>query len=336
MTATQSLAVVKQIQALAEGPETPEMRSQLAPVVKSLQFFLEHPDSRVRSLAAKTLSRLSRNYGEDMRKLDLGKTRAAVERFAKDAADGDSEAEELRQCLLDALGQEKEEKTESNGTASTAGAGETPASSSSADDSQSRGSPSKGGERGEVVLVVPEGSPAKSKGLVLEAVVVIPGVVSIAFEGDNAIVSTRTPEVAADSAFQQQLVAAIEAQGLHGVKLAGGDGPSVEAPGDEDDVEPAYLDDEEDDEDAPGGATSNTTGMPLGASAVPGTPHPHWSFFSQTNWMTGRRVQEFDDDPTIAARLAKAKKREEERKAEEAAQRGRAGRFISSLFGGGR
>merc|ERR1719162_35975 len=58
---------------------------------------------------------------------------------------------------------------------------------------------------------------------------------------------------------------------------------------------------------------------------------PQWSFFSQSNWMTGRKVQEFDDDPTIAARLAKAKRREEAKKEESRSRLG----FVPSWLGMG-
>lgn len=55
---------------------------------------------------------------------------------------------------------------------------------------------------------------------------------------------------------------------------------------------------------------------------------PQWSFFSQGYWLTGRRAQEFEDDPTVAARLVKAKLRHEQRKLEE---RSRFGRLLSAL-----
>merc|ERR1712039_934461 len=90
---------------------------------------------------------------------------------------------------------------------------------------------------------------------------------------------------------------------------------------DADGAEPAYLDDDEDDEVVELGAGAPCFGNPgfgnPGVGAGIGGPmqsSAQWSFFSQNNWMTGRRVQEFGDDPTIAARLAAAKRREEERR----------------------
>eukprot|EP00928_Gymnodinium_smaydae_P058077 TRINITY_DN41296_c0_g1_i1.p1 TRINITY_DN41296_c0_g1~~TRINITY_DN41296_c0_g1_i1.p1 ORF type:complete len:424 (-),score=112.99 TRINITY_DN41296_c0_g1_i1:132-1322(-) len=59
-------------------------------------------------------------------------------------------------------------------------------------------------------------------------------------------------------------------------------------------------------------------------------PPEQWSFFSQSHWTIGRHIAERDDDPTIASRLARAKKREQERKQEE---KSRVGRLFSALTG---
>merc|ERR1712232_222781 len=124
------------------------------------------------------------------------------------------------------------------------------------------------------------------------------------------------------------------------------------------DREPAYLDDDEDEIQgmgdhpssgsglgsgsnnfsgvgAMGGGFSGVGGVGGGAGYGAGAPgQPQWSFFSQSNWMTSRRMAEFaGDDPSIAARLAKAKKKEQERKQEESS---RLGRLFSALTGSGR
>merc|ERR1712232_739077 len=86
---------------------------------------------------------------------------------------------------------------------------------------------------------------------------------------------------------------------------------------------------------AVGGGFSGVGGVGGGAGYGAGAPgQPQWSFFSQSNWMTSRRMAEFaGDDPSIAARLAKAKKKEQERKQEESS---RLGRLFSALTGSGR
>merc|ERR1719476_775983 len=179
------------------------------------------------------------------------------------------------------------------------------------------------------------------------------GVVSVTFEGPYVIVATKNEAIAADTGFSADLLMAVRAQGLEGVTLIGasnnggvdalpgtsdnnGCGASaapsfavIDGDHDNDDEgEPAYLDDDED-EVVLGGDYDGPSGLgggPLGAGGA------QWSFFAQSNWMTGRRLQEFGDDPTIAARLAKAKRKEEEKKEQDKSRIS----VISSWLGGGR
>ncbi|CAE7311826.1 unnamed protein product [Symbiodinium natans] len=80
----------------------------------------------------------------------------------------------------------------------------------------------------------------------------------------------------------------------------------------DDAVVPGYLDDE----------------LDKGAAERYGAEHqrqgdsmPQWTFFAQQNWMDQRRLQEYDDDPSIAARLAKKKKQQQQKREEETSRR---------------
>lgn len=369
MSAVAALNVVKQIQALAEGPQTPEMRACVGQVVNSLLFFLDHPDSRVRLSSSRALLKLSEGYSEEMANIDLRRARTALERTRKSIESGtaDVDAEELRATLAEML--EAAPGTGASAASNASAPADDEAKEALLQESQpAPASSSTAGGRGEVVLKAPNAD-AKLKAAILERVVAISGVVSVTFEGEFVIVSACSAAVASDAGFLADLLAVMKTQGIDGVSLvtagspsspsgSGGGGPfsgslrSSLCPGsavesaigstvapesaraeeddDEDEGEPAYLDDDEDEVvvSASGGAA------PFGAPGSPGAGPlaggAKWSFFSQNNWMTGRKVQEFDDDPTIAARLAKAKRREEAKKEESRSRLG----FISSWLGG--
>eukprot|EP00931_Biecheleriopsis_adriatica_P007369 TRINITY_DN108659_c0_g1_i1.p1 TRINITY_DN108659_c0_g1~~TRINITY_DN108659_c0_g1_i1.p1 ORF type:complete len:374 (+),score=109.86 TRINITY_DN108659_c0_g1_i1:29-1150(+) len=372
MAAGAALGVVKQIQALADGPPTPEMRDCLGQVVASLLFFLDHPDSRVRMNAARTLLKLTTGYPDDMLNLDLSRARSALERCQASLAEGnnDTDSEEFQDLLTSLL------EGSTNGHSKDARRSD-PATSSAA---AAATSSEKKQQRGEVVLKVGDAADSKVRAAMLDKVVAVAGVVSLTFEGEFVIVSTRSPDVAADASFLADLLSAVKKQGVEGVSLvsaaAAGDraastsaasdttarGSSVAASssappeaaptldGDEaEEGEPAYLDDEEDQvmsesagsssqkpkppsgpESASGGYAS-AGGFVEGVGSAPQFGNaPQWTFFSQNTFMTGRRIQEFDDDPSISARLAKKKKQEQQKRSEE---KSRLGRLSSWLTG---
>jgi len=78
----------------------------------------------------------------------------------------------------------------------------------------------------------------------------------------------------------------------------------------ESDDEPAYLDDSEDEaaEVGPDSSQASSLSARLGTS---------WSFFSHTGFFTGHRLQEYEDDPRIIARLRRANLRLERRRNED-------------------
>lgn len=319
---------------------TQEMRDCLGQVASSLLFFLDHPDTRVRLGSARTLIKLAASYSEEMQKMDLSRAKAALKRCDAKVAEGceDTDSQELRPLLVELL---SPEPVKSAGGA-VAVAAEPPATTPAEDTeaapvtapSRQDGGPVASDGRGEIVLKIGENAEAKVKASILEKVVAISGVVSVAFEGPYIIVSTRTPSLAADASFLAAVLTGVGQLGISGVSLvrtsngalqgspskgkleepvansnakAGAtlaaveeDEEEVEELDDDDDgSEPQYLDDQEE------------------TTAPSAFDNQRWSFFSQQHWMTGRQVQEFGDDPTIAARLAKAKKREEEKRNEE-------------------
>ncbi|CAK0890101.1 unnamed protein product [Prorocentrum cordatum] len=338
MAADQALGAVRQIQALADGPQTPEMHAHLSQIVTPVLAFLDHPDARVRLNSARALLKLSAGYPEDMAAMDLSRARGALKRTRASRAAGtaDADAQELEAILMDVL-----EAIATPGASAASTAASTPPS----------------GGRGEVILKLGEHADGKVKAAILERVVAIPGVVSVTFEGDLVIASTRSAAVAADAGFLADVLVAIRAQGIEGVSLVSAGGPGAgagtaapagpsggrgrdapeppaaapESEEDPDEGEPGYLDDDEEDEVVMSG--SGAIGVPFGAPAGPGplAVGQQWSFFSQSNWMTGRKVQEFDDDPALAARLAKAKRREEAKKEESRSRLG----FVTSWLGMG-
>jgi len=303
--------------------------------------------------------------------MDLSRARSALDRCKAAALEGaeDEETREFRHALAELLGEAGAVAVSSADKL----AADVEVANSMVVGGSRRGGFNGGEGRGEVILKMTAGADSKVKAAILEKVVALRGVVSVTFEGDLIIVSTRTPAIAADAGFLADLLVSVKEQGLQGVSLisaaaAGVQGSANEGSDDAiarlpestgvvdtrqeeregeadldagaddgDDAEPAYLDDEEDEEAIGLGADGQCHGGPRfgGARVGVGVGGPaqggaQWSFFSQSNWMTGRRMQEFGDDPTIAARLAAAKRREEERRQE---NKSRLGQLSTWLMG---
>lgn len=357
MAAENALKVVRQIQALADGPKTPEMRECFPQICSSLVYFLDHPDSRVRLGAARTLLNLSRSYPEDTPKLDLTRARNALERWKAAMAAGSNEDDsiDLTITLQELLGEvDRPDLQEQDASEKTVHAGNVVA-----DVGEATSGPPFTDRRGEIILKINAETDGQVKGAILEKAVQISGVVSVTFEGDLIIVSTRTQSMASDPAFSQDLLDFVRKQGLMNAAFFGGnvrtglassgggestamdldDEPAVVFGDDDDDAVPAYLDDGDEDEiptqstfsSNMWGNTSTTGFQGIGASPGLGMGSHHFSFFSQNTWMMSRKVQEWGDDPTIAARLAAAKQKDEDRRQESQSKLGR----LSSWLRGG-
>lgn len=187
-------------------------------------------------------------------------------------------------------------------------------------------------DRGEVVIKLGEMNNATAKAVVLDRIVNIHGVVSVTFERDFVVIATRTSALESYTTFVNELISELASHGIVGVQLVSPSLPGIspcEAPTttstsvamvgetQDDEDEPSYLDDEGDES----GAEEITQSKELDKER-------QWSFFAQDNWITYRRVQEHGEDPRIAARLAKAKQREEEKRKED---QSRIGRIFSAL-----
>lgn len=320
MAAQQAFNVVKQIEALADGPATPELRECLGQLVSSLQFFLDHPDSRVRLGSARALLKLAKGFSEDFAHKDLSKAKEALVKAQSSEEGEDKELEGLLAETLDMDSRRQSARKEPEQEAAAA----TPAEAPSATSTEAPTAEQAGEEKvAEVVLQMGADTDSAIKAKILEKVISIAGVVSVTFEAANIIVKARTQTLADDPGFAQDIKSAIQTQGLDCSPIESGAAAFVD---DDDDAEPMYLDDED-------GAVGeiSAVAMPGSSSGAVGAggAAPQWSFFSQSNWMTGRRVQEYDEDPTIAARLAKAKKRMEEKRKEQERGLGR----LSSWMG---
>lgn len=203
-----------------------------------------------------------------------------------------------------------------------------------------------GGPAGQVVLQVSQPLESDTRTALLPKVLQIDGVVSVTFEEGYIIVATRFVSTA-DPGFLSKLLKVVSDQGVHGANFfsvgeatgavaatpftASGAGSSstsstgipTEADKEEDNPaqDPAYLDDPDPElKDRHGidrgNASSSGYGGEFQAAGL-----PQWTFFSQRNWMMERRLQEYEDDPTIAARLALRKKQQKKKEEQEEAKR---------------
>jgi hypothetical protein len=340
MTAAHALNIVKQLEALADAHENAQMHELVreGKLVSSLQFFFDHPDCRVRLMSARTLLKLARGYRDDFIQNDLQKAKAALNRCnvaeEGDSPDSSDDNAELARMLAETI-------AIAEGSA-TASSNSQAASSSTA----------KQDTCGELVLKVSDELLDKRE-KILQKVVNVSGVVSVCFEGANMIVTGHSKEI--ENGLCEDLLSMLSSQGYEGVSKAKRSsvseiqaasdslGSTEPIPENHDDqpaffdddapddatAEPGYLDDDERDGDRSAFASGGGYGgaSPL-ATPLHATGNPSWSFFSQANWMTGRRVKEFDDDPTIAKRLAKAKQRQEEKRKEEQSRLGALSRWV--------
>jgi len=194
---------------------------------------------------------------------------------------------------------------------------------------------------GQVVLQVKQ--QMDDRAALLNQILLLDGVVSVTFEDGYVIVATRSVATA-DPTFLSKLMSALGEQGLVGELFSVGEatGGGMGAPNahpfasasaagssstsstgipteaDREDenqaqAEPTYLDDELND----GFDGNQSAGYPSGAPGG-GAGVPQWTFFSQKNWMMERRLQEYEDDPNVAARLANKKKQQQKKQKEDA------------------
>jgi len=271
----------------------------LEQVSSFLECYLEHPDSRTRLGAARALVAISKRCSVDeWRRLDLSRARE-IHMRCDDA--GGTDGEELRLLLAAALQRETDTSLSDDG-----GKGGVTDSCGTVADS-----------RGEVRLqpLCGEVEP-QTCAMILKSLVHIGGVVSATFEAGQLVVGTRTSSIAADPAFVADLCMTVEDQMGGGQQIAvlsavrdidsESLSPDKRALANLDDSgcsedEPAYLDDDADEECA-----ESYSFMELG----------QWSFLKHATF-NSQQLQEHEDDPTIVARLRKARQRLERRQNED-------------------
>mmetsp|Transcript_107324 Transcript_107324/g.206309 ORF Transcript_107324/g.206309 Transcript_107324/m.206309 type:complete len:354 (-) Transcript_107324:100-1161(-) len=333
MSVTPALALVRQVQSIAESPELLQARNGLNDVVLFLESFLDHSDNSARLTAARTLAWLAKRHSEHWQAVDLTQTRRVLEALEKQNTCNvlDSEAIELRQVLASVI---REVAIEDQTTQST----------------PSKEKACHGDLRLQVRCTFLK-SAAKdaclngtTKDAICRCVVEVAGVVSATFEThDVLVVCTRTPQLARDPVFVEDLCTIVEDYFSNSGKISLGsrplvtplisgglDGDSDTSDDGEDDKSsmqssegPAYLDNSDDDpvylDDDPEEITCNESEKhPSQHSVFPMKP---WSFFSRSSfnrssWFV-QRLQELQEDPSLVARFRKAQQRLEERRREE-------------------
>lgn len=326
MSITPALALVRQVQSIAESPELLQAGNGLIDVVLFLESFLDHSDSSARLAAARTLSWLAKRHRQHWQAVDLTQTRRVLEGLEKQSTCGvmDAEAIELRQVLAGIV---REVEIEDTATV--------------------RATACHGDLRLQVRCTFLKSAStdtclnSSDKDAICRSIVKVAGVVSATFETDILVVCTRSPELARDPVFVEDLCTTVEdyfsnsgkvkpgsrplvtpliSGGLDGDSETSDDGQddkssleSSEEPGyiDDSDDDPLYLDDEE--------ITCNDRER-LSSQNSAWAAKP-WSFFDKSNFIRShwfvQRLQEYEEDPSLVARLRKAQQRMEERKREE-------------------
>jgi len=155
-------------------------------------------------------------------------------------------------------------------------------------------------EPGEVCMELAPTFNVGRKPDLLKAIVRVPGVVSATIESSILVVVTRTANIARNESFHGDLIAA--AGGPNTIVGVCKQSVSVAQPKPLNepaaaDCEAKYLDEDEDDI-----TLHNETKV-----GMPRTSSQNFSFFSPTNFMMGRRLQDYGEDPGIGLRLGAVK-----------------------------
>ena len=163
-----ALALVRQVQSLAENPQALAEQGCLGQVISFLECCLKHPDSRSRLAAARTLATLSaRCSPEQWSALELGGVRRVLVCCEEAVASGvaDESTATMRKLLAAALQRDARALADVG---------------------------SSGRDCGEVRIRVPEIPCADTRAAICKAIVCIDGAVSVTFERGHIVVSTRT------------------------------------------------------------------------------------------------------------------------------------------------
>lgn len=302
-----SLALVRQVQALAEDVELVREEGCLKQLASILDHNLDDPDCHTRHAAAGALATLLRRCTTDeWKSLELPTAQRLMTQSRPVPVEqvGSYDYESLHEFLVSVTQGSTQSHSE-----------------------QSNGQLKAGEERGEVrmEIVGSRGSPRilsqEVRSALLKAVVNVEGAVSATWENEELVVVTLAKSVACSNRFLGDIYQTVrdhageDSQVIHPVQPAARTVPTesqaaddeddpvylddIESIGNSSDEEPTYLDDDEEEGDEQGSARR----VPL---------------FERHAWLlVGRRLQEFDDDPTLVARLRKARQKMEKKKREE-------------------
>lgn len=294
-----SLALVRQFQTLAENVELLREQACLTQIASILDHHLEHPDCHTRHAAASALATLLRRCTTDeWQCLGLPATkRMMAERQLLPAAKTGS-LDSFHEFLKSIMQGTRQSDSEQPNDLLNAGEG-----------------------RGEVrmEIVGSHGLSQQVRIALLQAVVNVEGAVSATCENGQLLVVTLTPSIAQSSRFLGDIYQTIRQHVGEGSQVLHLDGSLARAREEDepsylddslnesmenssDDGEPLYLDDGEEEGNEEGSAKQV-------------------SFVSSRHaWLGGQRLQEFDDDPTLVARLRKARQKLEKKRSEEQSQ----------------
>jgi hypothetical protein len=298
---------VENVELLKEGQCLPQVAS-------FLECYLDHPDSRTRHCAASALVTLSKRCSiDDWRQLDFSSARRIHARCKDAARAGDTDAAQLRLLLEAALQKGIDTDLGDDGGRCRAADG-----------------------RGEVRLQPLCGQvTAETCAAILKSLVNIGGVVSATFEAGQLVVGTRTCSASVDPAFvadlcttiQEEMGSSLEIAVLTAVRDINSESRDNNTLGDRGlSYQPAYLDDNSDcAEDEP--AYLDDDSDPEGAEAYSFAEFGQWSFLRHASFNSWQ-LQEHEDDPTIVARLRRARQRLDKRQNED---RSRISRLLSVI-----
>lgn len=340
MAVPAAVALVRQVQSIVESQELLKEQGGVDQVVYLLDCFLDHPDSRARMGAVRTLAQLTARLGHENKSLpEMPQARRILARMESEEQHNnvvDSDAEELCRLLRAALGNSITQPVQREAAPKENEKGVTLNSTAVLRIGAFDRSVERHVDFNEQVRLS-----------ISRSLVEIAGVVSVTYDSNEIVVRTRTPDLACDTLFAEDVCVTVEEQLVHcglshrhlvvapvgdsacgdtvpiylddsdasedeicnvqAAKLGlGGTATSTGSHGNNSEIssdgdEPAYLDDSDDD---------NCGEMcHLGVKG--------WSIFGRDGWLSLQKIHEYDEDPSLIARLRRAHLRSERKQREE-------------------
>lgn len=364
MAVPTAVALVRQVQSIVESPGLLKANDCIDQVCSFLDCFLDHPDSRARLGAARALSRLSAGLNsEDRRCLQFHQAPKVLSRLQSEQKSGnvDDEDRELH-SLLEALlsGDSNQTLAGGEGKGVRQNVGRTLQTAGEVlhlrvcvtMDEHARtavrqalvklnGVVSVTFEKDQIVVS------ARSAALLCDAAFIEDIctaaeeqlVTCLGYENRAVLVGPELQEgiktllLDEESTCSSPLYVDDDAEEADGIEHAcvgasATDGQSLEDDGECED-EPLYLDDSDEEETTDIGQSASHASTSLSTRLA-----TSWSFFSHTGFFSAQRLNEYEDDPTLVARLNRAHLRLERRRKEEQMRLSRVLSVITPLRAG--